>query len=87
MGGEIHNLVGSEEVSFKSFPAALKWPIFVIQEPMNTSSILSSPISESVFISSGSFGQAKRGSFISFRSISIVAAYLAFLSGLSKTGF
>ena len=54
---------------------------------MKTSSILASPISERVLISSGSFGQAKRGSSISSRFISIVAAYFAFKSGFNRTGF
>ena len=53
---------------------------------MKTSSIFCSPISLKVFISSGSFGHARRGSVISSKLISIISAYLAFLSGLSRTG-
>ena len=80
--------MGRDDLTFSnSFPAARKWPIFVMQEPINTSSIFGSPISERGFTSSGSFGQAKRGSLISLRSISIVAAYEAFLSGFKRIGF
>ena len=61
--------------------------MFVIHEPINTSSILSPQTSDSVLISSGSLGHAKSGSFISFKSISIISAYSASLSGSNRTGF
>src|SRR5437870_2228019 len=38
--------------------AARKWPMLVMHEPMKTSSILAPATSDSVFTSSGSFGQA-----------------------------
>ncbi|CKS95588.1 Uncharacterised protein [Mycobacterium tuberculosis] len=48
--------------------------MLVMHEPMNTSSIAAPATSLSVFTSSGSFGQATMGSWISARSISMTAA-------------
>ena len=61
--------------------------MFVMQEPRNTSSILVFATSVRTFTSSGSFGQARIGSVILARSISITAAYSAFLSARSSSGF
>ena len=69
-----------------SLDAARKWPMLVMHEPMNTSSILAPATSDSVFTSSGSFGQATIGSWMSARSISITAAYSASASPLSSCG-
>ena len=51
--------------------------MFVMHEPMKTSSIASPCTVESLRASSGSLGAQRTGSVISARSISIVAAYSA----------
>ncbi len=61
--------------------------MLVMHDPRNTSSILVLATSVSTFTSSGSFGQARIGSVISARSISMTAAYSAFLSAASSSGF
>ena len=66
--------------------------MFVIQEPTKTSSIFfgrlsSAKISLKVATSSGSFGQARIGSLILLRLISIMYAYFASLSALKRVGF
>ena len=87
VGGEIHNLEGSSVTLSSNLPAALKCPILVMQEPINTSSILVLATSDKGFMSSGSFGQASKGSVISLRSISSTAAYSASSSASINTGF
>src|SRR5512140_2301514 len=67
--------------------AARKWPMLVMHEPRKTSWIGVPATSERSLTSSGSFGQARIGSLMSFRSISITAAYSAFLSAFSRVGF
>ena len=54
---------------------------------MKTSSILVFETSDKGLMSSGSLGQASRGSLISSRLISITAAYSASLSALRSFGF
>mmetsp|Transcript_63781 Transcript_63781/g.195034 ORF Transcript_63781/g.195034 Transcript_63781/m.195034 type:complete len:403 (+) Transcript_63781:508-1716(+) len=61
--------------------------MFVMHEPMNTSSIFCSPISESVFASSGSLGQHKIGSVTVARSMSYTLWYSAPGSASINTGF
>ncbi len=81
VGGQIQvRTAGLNFCPFQISPAARKWPMLVMQEPRNTSSILVLATSERSFTSSGSFGQARIGSVISARSISMTAAYSAFLS-------
>ena len=75
------------ELTFQISPAARKWPMFVMHEPRKTSSIFVFATSVSFFTSSGSFGQARMGSWISARSMSITAAYSALLSARSSAGF
>ena len=69
-----HSFALATPSPFNTSPKALNNPIFVIQEPTNTSSIFlglesSAKISDNVATSSGSFGQAKIGSLISSRLI------------------
>ena len=66
---------------FQSSPAARKWPMLVMQEPRKTSSILVPATSERTFTSSGSLGQARIGSVISARSISMTVGVLGVLVG------
>ena len=87
MGGTIQSLVGTSLASFNKLPAALKCPIFVMQEPMKTSSIFVFATSDNGLISSGSLGQARSGSFISSRLISITSAYSASSSASRSSGF
>ena len=47
-----------------AFVQHLECPMLVMREPMKTSSILSPATSDSGFMSSGSFGQASKGSLI-----------------------
>ena len=61
--------------------------MLVMHEPMNTSSIFAPATSASVLTSSGSFGQATIGSWMSARSISMTAAYSASASRSSSWGF
>ncbi|CFP65462.1 Uncharacterised protein [Bordetella pertussis] len=74
VGGATHSLTGMSRLPSSSLDAARKWPMLVMQLPMNTSSILAPATSDSVLTSSGSFGQATMGSWMSARSISITAA-------------
>src|SRR5512133_4227519 len=67
--------------------AGRKWAMLVMQEPRNTSWMAVPATLESSLTSSGSFGQARIGSVISFRSISITAAYSAALSAFINDGF
>ena len=60
--------------------------MFVIHEPINTSSTLSPATSDKVFASSGSLGQHTIGSLISLRSISITSAYSASASARINSG-
>ncbi len=60
--------------------------MLVMHEPMNTSSMAAPATSDSVLTSSGSFGQATIGSWMSARSISMTAAYSASASGASSSG-
>ncbi|MOA24993.1 hypothetical protein D3C78_1456950 [compost metagenome] len=60
--------------------------MLVMQEPMNTSSILSPATVDSRRASSGSFGAQSTGSFTSARSISMTAAYSASASACSRFG-
>ena len=71
----------------KSLEAARKWPMLVMHEPMNTSSIFVPERSDMKHTSSGSFGQAIIGSLMSSMLISITAAYSASLSASSSSGF
>ena len=61
--------------------------MLVMQEPINTSSILVPWTSDRVLMSSGSLGQANRGSLIWFRSISMILKYSASASGSIRDGF
>jgi hypothetical protein len=71
VGGATHRVVGTGSPWFFSKrDAARKWPMFVMHEPRNTSSIGVPATSLSVLMSSGSFGQASRGSLMVARSIS-----------------
>ena len=58
-----------------------------MHEPIKTSCISVFSTAERGLISSGSFGQASRGSLISFKSISMISAYSAFASGSKSSGF
>ena len=60
--------------------------MFVMQEPMKTSSTARPLTCESGTMSSGSLGQATRGSVIAPMSISITAAYSAPGSAASSSG-
>ena len=53
VGGATHSLTGMSRLPSSSFDAARKWPMLVMHEPMNTSSILVPATSDSVFTSSG----------------------------------
>ena len=61
--------------------------MFVMHEPINPSSTTSPATSLRGLISSGSFGQAKSGSEISSKLMSITAAYSASESASRRTGF
>ena len=58
VGGATHSLTGMSRLPSSSLVAARKWPMLVMHEPMNTSSILAPATSVSVLTSSGSLGQA-----------------------------
>ena len=88
MGGAIQSWVGKvPSTCFRTSAAARKWPILVMHEPMNTSSIFVPSTADRGLMSSGSLGHAKSGSVILFRSISIILWYSACSSGSIKTGF
>jgi hypothetical protein len=86
VGGASHSLTGMSRLPSSSLDAARKWPMLVMHEPMNTSSILVPATSDKSLASSGSFGQHSTGSLRSARSISMTCAYSASLSASSKLG-
>src|SRR5512143_2094112 len=87
VGGQIQvRTFGLNLEPFQISAAARKWPMFVMQEPRNTSWIGVPATSERSLTSSGAFGQARIGSLMSARLISITAAYSAPLSAFKRVG-
>ena len=85
VGGATHSLTGMSRLPSSSLPAARKWPMLVMHEPMNTSSILAPATSRQRLGVVRIVRAAERSArVISARSISITAAYSASASACEQ---